>query len=445
MHKPTFRSDFLVVILSVLAQIPLGLFLGHYYDQTIFLQTGYLVGSGLNPYQPQVITVFANAYLTGVNSIIGYPPPWAFLLGLIYRLTYAITPNIFLYNFATKIPIIASNIVLAYVTKTIMQQQNMPLKAVRFAWLFLLFNPFTLLTTTAWGEFDTTVALLCVVGLYLLSKGKPAQSALLLGLSFVLKPISLPLLGLPLLYSIPKNRQKSLTVTLIIASVAVGLWLLPFPFAGWSVPTSFTEVTSYFGMAGGMTVFSVIDAFWRTSAMPSAMWFLGYLWIPALLAGYFWVYRNPPKTLVSLSRCAVVLLLLFFIFRAWLSEQNINLLFPFMLLLVGSGALKPRSLHLTWIIALVFLLLNMTLPQLLFLVYPPIIPLKEAFDINFGVARLTARFAVTLVWFLVASGILLKVLAKNHRFITRKSLNNESPLTYRGSTAAHHIFEEVQT
>ncbi len=445
MHKPTFNSDFLAVTLSVLVQIPLAIFLGHYYDQTIFLQTGYLVGSGLNPYQPHAITVFSNPYLTGVNSIIGYPPPWTFLLGLIYRSTYALTPNIFLYNFATKIPIIAGNIALAYATKTIMEQQNMPQKAVRFAWLFLLFNPFTLLTTAAWGEFDTTVALLCVAGLYLLSKGKPAQSALLLGLSFVLKPISLPLLGLPLLYSTPKNRQKNVIVTIIIASVAVGLWLLPFPLAGWAAPASLTQVTSYFGMAGGMTVFNVIDVFWRTSAMPSATWFLGYLWIPALLAGYFWVYRNPPKTLVSLCRCAVVLLLVFFISRSWLSEQNINLLFPFMLILVGSGTLKPRSVHLTWIIALAFLVLNMTLPQLLFLVYPPIIPLKEAFDINFGVARLSARFAVTLVWFLVASGILLKVTAKNHRFTTRKSLNNESPLTYRGSTAARGFFDEVQT
>lgn len=445
MHEPMFRSDFLVVILSVLVQIPLAIFLGHYYDQTIFLQTGYLVGSGLNPYQPHAITAFANPYLTGVNSIIGYPPPWTFLLGLTYRLTYAVTPNIFLYNFATKIPIIASNIALAYATKTIMRQQNMPQKAVRFAWLFLLFNPFTLLTTTAWGEFDTTVALLCVAGLYLLSKGKPAQSALLLGLSFVLKPLSLPLLGLPLLYSTPKNRQKNLIVTIIIVSIAISLWLLPFPLAGWSAPASFTEVTSYFGMAGGMTVFNVIDVFWRTSTMPSGLWFLGYLWIPALLAGYFWVYRNPPKTLVSLSQCAVVLLLLFFISRSWLSEQNINLLFPFMLILVGSGTLKPRSLHLTWIIALAFLLLNMTLPQLLFLVYPPIIPLKVAFDINFGVARLSARFAVTLVWFFVVSWILLKVGTKNHQAATRKSLNNESPLIYRGSTAARGFFDEVQT
>ena len=155
MHKPTFNSDFLVVTLSVLVQIPLAIFLGHYYDQTIFLQTGYLVGSGLNPYQPHAITVFSNPYLTGVNSIIGYPPPWTFLLGLTYRLTYALTPNIFLYNFATKIPIIASNIALAYATKTVMQQQNMPQKAVRFAWLFLLFNPFTLLNHDCLGTNST--------------------------------------------------------------------------------------------------------------------------------------------------------------------------------------------------------------------------------------------------------------------------------------------------
>ena len=63
---------------------------------------------------------------------------------------------------------------------------------------FLLFNPFTLLTTTAWGEFDTLIALLCVSSFYFLSQGKAVASSVLLSLSFVLKPISLPLLGLPL-------------------------------------------------------------------------------------------------------------------------------------------------------------------------------------------------------------------------------------------------------
>jgi hypothetical protein len=81
MAKLTINSDFLLVSLSVLMQVPLAVYLGHYYDQTIFLQTGYLVSSGLNPYQGHLITVFSNPYLTGTNNIIGYPPPWTFLLG----------------------------------------------------------------------------------------------------------------------------------------------------------------------------------------------------------------------------------------------------------------------------------------------------------------------------------------------------------------------------
>ena len=49
----------------------------------------------------------------GINPIIGYPPLWPLLLGAIYSLTYNLTPNIFLYNFATKVPIIISNIALS--------------------------------------------------------------------------------------------------------------------------------------------------------------------------------------------------------------------------------------------------------------------------------------------------------------------------------------------
>ena len=203
------HRDIVAVILSVLVQIPLAVFLGHYYDERSFIDTGYLVSSGLNPYIPHVITVFSNPNLMGVNPIIGYPPLWPLLLGSIYRLTYNLTPNIFLYNFAIKIPVIVSNIALAYATKTIMQRLNMPPKRIQFAWLFLLFNPFTLLTTAAWGEFDTLIALLCVVSFYFLSKGKIIKSSLLLSLSIVLKPISLPLIGLPLLFSTPNNRRKT--------------------------------------------------------------------------------------------------------------------------------------------------------------------------------------------------------------------------------------------
>jgi hypothetical protein len=427
MIRLKFNLDILLVCGSVFVQLPLAVFLGHYYDQRIFLQTGFLVNSGLNPYQPQLITAFANPYLSGLNPIVGYPPPWPLLLGLIYHLTYNIVPNIFLYNFAAKIPLIAGNIALAYVTRTVMQRQNMSPRTVRFAWLFLLFNPFTLLTTTAWGQLDGLVAVLCVGALYLLSRGMTANAALLLALSFVLKPISLPLLGLPFLYSASKNRRKTLAALLIIAATVAALWFLPFYVAGWTVPSSQIETTSYFRMAGGMTLFSVIDVFWRTAELPLDLWFLGYLWIPVLIAGYIWVYRNPPKTMTALAKCAAVLLLLFFLSRSWLSEPNLNLLLPFLLILLGSGTLSWRSFHLSWIIPLAFLVLNASVPQLFFLVYPQIIPLKEAFDVDFGTARLAARFAVAVLWFIFASGILHSIIADGRRSFCRKSLNPAPP------------------
>jgi hypothetical protein len=391
--------------------VPLAIFLGHYYDQRIFLDTGYLVSAGLNPYQQHLVTVFSNSYLNGLNPIIGYPPPWPLLLGLIYQLTYSPTGNLFLYNFATKIPIIAANIALAYATKAVMEKQHMPQKTVRFTWVFMLFNPFTLLTTVAWGQFDTLVALLCVVGVYLLSQAKTAQSALLISLSFMLKPISFPLLALPLLCASKGVLKKAVAAAVMLAVVLV-LWFLPFYLLNWAAPVSSGELSSFFRMAGGMTLFNLVDVFARTSNMPAGLWFLGYLWIPLLAAGFFWVYRRKPRSMVELAECAAVLLLIFFLSRSWLSEQNLNLLFPFLLILVGAGILSLRRFHWMWVVPLAFLVLNASLPQLFFLVYPPVIPLREAFDVDYGTVRLAARFAITIVWYIVALAVLFKIGSK---------------------------------
>jgi hypothetical protein len=406
------QQKFLVACLSIIVQLPLAALLGHFFDQRIFLQTGYLVSNGLNPYQQHFINVFPNPYLTGINPIIGYPPLWSLLLGSIYRLTYNLMPNLFLYNFATKLPIIASNIALAYITQRIIQKQGGSLKASWFAFVFLLFNPFTLLTTTAWGQFDTFVALLCLASFYLLSKGKTTLSSLLLALGFVLKPISLSLLGLPLLYSTPNNRQKNFIHVSMIIVVTVAFWLLPFYILGWILPLSTNQLTSYFVMAGGMTLFNLLEVFQRTAIMPVGLEFLGYLWIPALGVAYYFVYRHKPKNLTALAQCATVLMLVFFLSRSWLSEQNINLLFPFLLILLSTHSLSKQSFHLSWVVPLIYLVVNASVVLLLFLVYPAVIPLRDAFDMQFGTARLAIRFAVTVLWYILACSIFCKLIKK---------------------------------
>jgi hypothetical protein len=52
---------------------------------------------------------------------------------------------------------------------------------------------------------------------------------------------------------------------------------------------------------------------------------------------------------------------------------------------------------------------NWTIPQLLFLIYPQIMTNITAFDVQFGTARFVARFAVTILWYILAIKILFAV------------------------------------
>lgn len=415
-----FNREILTVLLSIAIQVPLAIFLGHYYDQRSFLDAGYLVSAGLNPYQPHLITIFSNPDLIGINPIIGYPPLWPLLLGLIYRLTYNITPNIFLYNFATKIPVIASNIGLAYVAKYVMQQSGEPEKKIRFTWLFLLFNPFILLTTAAWGEFDTLIALLCIASLYFLSKCMVGKSSLLLSLSLVLKPIALPLVGLPFL-CYPTQKLKKTAIYLSIAVlVLLALWFVPFYSLRWMVPSSNFQLTSYFRMAGGMTLFNIVEIFTDTANLPASLGFLGYLWIPALLIGYYFVCRNPPKTFNELLKAGLALLLIFFLTRTWISEPNLNLVISFALLALTVKEWNFRNFAFLWVFPLIFLFLNTSFAQLFFLVSPSIIPTLAQIDLQIRFWRLIARFLIVVIWQVFAWRLVIEIL--NYKKNPKKTL-----------------------
>ena len=405
-----FNREILIVLLSIAVQIPLAVFLGHAYDETSFMDTGYLVSAGLNPYLPHFITVFSPR-LVGVSLIIGDPPLWSLLLGAIYSISFNILPNIFLYNFAIKLPVIASNIGLAYIAKYILRQQGAPERKVKFVWLFLLFNPFVLLTTAAWGQFDNLIALLCVASLYFLSKGMVKKSAGLISLSVVLKPISFPLLGLPLVFFSKKNWLKTLQYILISVAVIVTLWILPFYFLGWETPFSSSQVTSYFTRAGGMTPFDLIEVFQNKVTLPAGLEFLGYIWIPALLLGYYLVYRDPPKALKEVTQKAIGIMLIFFLTYSWLSEPYINIVIVLALLALPLAEINFRNFHFLWIITLVFMVFTTNFFQLFYLVSPQSL-VSAALQIENKIRswRLIARFLIVVFWQLFAWILAVKIL-----------------------------------
>jgi hypothetical protein len=300
-----------------------------------------------------------------------------------------------------------------------MREQGVSEKTIKFAWLFLLFNPFILLTTAAWGQFDNLVALLCVASLYFLSKNMVKKSVFLLSLSVVLKLISLPLLGLPLLFLPKKDWSKILQYIAIFVVTILTLWILPFYIFGWTPPFSSNQQAAYFMRAGGMTPFNIVELLKDQVTLPSGLGFLGFIWIPALLIGYYLVYRDPPKTFNELTQKAIGLMLIFFLTFTWVSEPYMIVVIALALLALPFTKMKFRNFHFLWIIPLIFMFLSTNFFQLFFLVSPSIIASLAHADLYIRSWRLSAMFIVAVVFQIFGWRLVVEM-------FKRKSLNKLS-------------------
>ena len=379
---------------SLCLQALLAWLFGHAYDMRIFMATGYLSGTGANPYVARDLSaVFHDPGFRGITTI-GYPPPWAMLAGLIYRLVYAVLPSLRLYNLALKVPIIAGNVLLAGLAARILAEQGVDAARARRARLFLLFNPFLLYTSSAWGQFDTLVALCSLSALVLLHRRRTLAAGLLLALAVSLKPTALPLALAGLLYR--PGRPW-----LWLGGLALGLAAFtaaPFLLFGWSPEPILRGWNAHFTVAGGMSLLSFFELWQGSYRMPEAMWLLGLAWLPALAAGALVLSRRPPSGFAGLLKSGLALSLLVFLTRAWLSEPNIGLILPLALLLVLFGELPPLALTALWVAPLAFTVLNDSLPQLLALSYPGLAQAMSRISREAYTARILARSAVVIPW-----------------------------------------------
>ncbi|MGE5187492.1 MAG: hypothetical protein ACM3JE_00535 [Betaproteobacteria bacterium] len=405
----TRNREILLVALSVLIQVPLAVLLGHYYDQKIAMATGYLVSQGLSPYETSnFVGVFPHFLLNGIVPGIGYPPPWPLILGGIFSSSYAFVPNIYFYNFMIKVPIIIANIALAYLIRGILQKTQTP-KVANAAYLFVLFNPFVLLATTAWGSIESIVAFLSIASLNFAIQGKIKTSGALMAMAVLFKPIALPLIGLPLFAAAAKKHSKKAEYLAVFSSVGLIGFLTPFYIFNWASPLAPGTWNSHFTMLGGLTPLNIVELF-QAPVLPSGLDFLGFIWIPALLAGYLLVHRHPPESLSDFAAKGVALTLLFFVTRLWLSETNVTLVLALMLLTLTSNKISFRGFHFLWIVPLIFMFLNWAIPQLFFLPMPTILVTLANVDQIIGVPRVLGKFAVALVWQVLAWALIYKTL-----------------------------------
>ncbi len=391
------RQNRAILLLSIALQLVLGLLFGHNYDMRIFMATGYLVDTGQNPYVAQDLTaVFHNSSFQGMTSV-GYPPPWPLVLGFLYRLVYANIPQLLVYNLAIKLPVIAANICLAYLVYLILNHMGASAAVSRRAWVFLLLNPFLLFFASAWGQFDSIVALLSLLSLILLHAGRPGRSAVLLALAISFKPTALPLVLVALVVLLGRPVGPLLRYLAVFLAGMLVFCVAPFVIFGWDPTPILTHWNAHFTVAGAMSFMTFFELLRNSYQLPGNWWLLGLAWIPALAIGAL-ALRPGSAGFANLLKKSLALILVFFLTRTWLSEPNVILILPLVLILTSIGELDRRALAAVWILPLLFTILNASPPQLLFPSFPEAMVRVLAVGEEFRTARLIARIVLVILW-----------------------------------------------
>ncbi|MDD5672989.1 MAG: glycosyltransferase 87 family protein [Chitinivibrionales bacterium] len=400
-----------LLILSVAIQLVAGFFLGHRYDMSIFMATGYLAGTGQNPYIPQDLSaLFHSAYFSGLSSI-GYGPLWPLMLGLVYRCSYALVPNLLVYNCAIKLPIMAANIGLAYLVEHVLDKMGYGSAVARRARIYLFFNPFLLYASSAWGQFDSCVAFFALLALILLDAGKLSYSAILLALAISLKPTALPLLPVFMCFLLSKSWRKTLTYCGILATGLFLFCVFPFVIFKWDPGIIFKHYNAHFIVGGGMSFMSWYELFKYSYTLTGNWQSLGMMWMPALAISILALFPVE-HSLVYLLKKSAAFVLIFFLTRTWLSEPNIILVLSFVLILTLSGNLPPVLLTAVWVLPLIFGFFNTSMAQLLFPGFPGVMEQLLVLSDRFRDVRIVARTIIVVPWLIAGWWIVIACLKR---------------------------------
>jgi len=387
-----------ILLLSIVVQLVLALLLGHSYDTRVFMGTGYLVGTGQNPYVGQDLSAAFHHIGFRTLTTVGYPPPWPLALGLIYRVVHAVTSNLLVYNLAIKLPVIAANVGLAYLVGAVLKNLAVDPAVSRKAWVFLLLNPLLLFIGAAWGQIDAIVALGTLAALVLLTRERRDGSAGLLALSIAVKPTALPILPVALVYLAGRSLRQAVRYGAVCGAGVIVFGVLPFAVFGWDPTTVVRHLNAHFVMTGTMSPMTVVRLFRDPLLMQGHWWLLGLLWIPALAVATVVALRRGVGGFDDLVKMSTALVLVFFLTRSWLAEPNVILILPLVLILTSLGELDRRALTAVWVIPLLFAMFNAAPLQLLFVAFPDAMETALSVFGRFASTSLVVRAALVVAW-----------------------------------------------
>lgn len=364
--------------IAIALQLVLSIFLAHGYDFRVEYVAGRNIVDGLSPYLGGAISGWmALGYGSQVQGI-GETPLWALYMGLCYSVS---SGQPFLFNFLSKIPIVAANMALAYFVH---------LKGAR-GWRFFLFNVYLIVTTVTWGKPDNLATIIAVAAL--VGTDSATSSAFLLSTSLMIKPLAVTILPAFLLRL--KTQTRRWTAKFIVETSAISLTMLlgPFMIFGWPLETITKGFVNWFGHAGALSPFNIVAVVLGTEQLPASLWWTGYLapFCTMILAGYA-IMRAPKDTL----RYALLSSAIFFTIRPWNSEQNLVIVLTLIILLRQ----ELPSIWL-WVVPMLFAIANNSPQQQLYLLRPTIIDELNRLYAPINIFRLWLKFFLSLAWLTV--------------------------------------------
>lgn len=375
----------IAAILQLLLSIPFA----QGYDFRVSYLAGRNIVTGSSPYLGGTVTgMMAQGYGPQVQGI-GETPLWPLYLGLSYYLSAG---QPFIFNFLSKLPIVAANIALAYVVHS---------KGAR-GWRFYLFNVFLIITSVTWGKPDNLATYLAILALT--ATDSASGSALLLSTSLMIKPLAVTIL--PAFFSRLRSKSTKWSVEFLAATFAASsiMFVGPFVAFGWPLETVAGGFVNWFAPAGALSPFNIAEILYGTFALPGSLWWVGYMAPASILVLIAYAVLRPPRDALYF---ALVSASIFFTLRPWTSEQNLVMVLTLFIIL--NGDLPSRWL---WGVPLLFAFANNSPQQQLYLLRPGIIAELNRLYASINIYRLWAKFLLASTW--------LAVLWVNVRRIRRK-------------------------
>lgn len=363
---------------AVVLQGALSVFLAHGYDFRVDYLAGRNIVEGVSPYLGGALSGWMVLGYGSQVQGIGETPLWAAYMGLCYFLSAG---RPFLFNFLTKIPIVAANVALAHFAYS---------KGAR-GWKFFLLNAYLIITSVTWGKPDNLATLLAVVAL--VGTDSATGAAFLLSTSLMIKPLAAAILPAFFLRLRIKPIRWGVKFAAETMMVSAAMFLGPFVVFGWPLETVTGGFPNWFGHAGALSPFDFVTIVTGTEQLPSSIWWAGYLVLfgtSALIV--YSMLRKPQNTL----RYALLSAAIFFTLRPWTSEQNLVVILTLFILL--RGELPSRWL---WIIPMMFSLANNSLQQQFYLLMPTIVDELNRLYAPFDIYRLWLKFFLSSVWLIV--------------------------------------------